>query len=37
MDRLTPRDLAVARFRRNHDFIEAIFDEKKIGECKTGS
>ncbi|PWN21889.1 hypothetical protein BCV69DRAFT_158721 [Microstroma glucosiphilum] len=34
MDRLTPRDLAVARFRRNHDFIEAIFDEKKIANLE---
>lgn len=32
MDRVTPRDLAVARFRRNHEFMEGIFDERKIGE-----
>lgn len=32
MDRLTPRDLAVTRFRRNHELVESIFDERKIGE-----
>lgn len=32
MDRLTPRDLAIARFRRNHEYLDAIFDHRKIGE-----
>ncbi|PWN28736.1 hypothetical protein BDZ90DRAFT_129377 [Jaminaea rosea] len=32
MDRLTPRDLAVARFRRNHELMEGIFDERKIAK-----
>lgn len=34
MDRLTPRDLSVARFRKNHELMETIFDHRKIADLQ---
>ena len=32
LDRLNPRDLAVARYARNHELLSMIFDARRIGE-----
>lgn len=35
LDRLSARDLAIARYTRNHSLLGTIFDARRIGECIT--
>lgn len=34
LDRLTSRDVAMARYKRHHDLLGRIFDARRIGECQ---